>query len=219
MRILSASRPFGCIGWTSDRLPQPTSPSRYDPQVSRDAPWSPGSRYGSVFGGTRLAILDESPGVIGCHGLPGRSGCPKHGTQLSRQLPFFEVDIFDRDGPPVLAVHRSIDDERDAELVTPEIIQTENPTAIKEIPRLSARQQRGKLARREFVEVYQRDSLGTIVTDRMRIGLVAVPKRLSVHVVEIHFEDRRLTRVAHVPQPPFPSCMFVRGPPDREPLA
>ena len=73
--------------------------------------------------------------------------------------------------------------------------------------------------RREFVEVYQRNSPGTMVADRMGVGLEAVPERLSVHVVEIHFEDRRLTRVAHVPQPPFPACMFVRGPPDGEPLS
>ena len=68
------------------------------------------------------------------------------------------------------------------------------------------------------MQIENRNTLGLEVPERLRIGVVNLPERLSVHEVEIHIDVCRLPGEARVTQPPLSARVFARHPPNGEPF-
>lgn len=78
--------------------------------------------------------------------------------------------INSRDRPPILTVHRAVDNESDTKPLRIEVFHLENSMTVEQIPHLSPGQQCRKIAGCQFMVIQHRNPLGPPSPDGMRIA-------------------------------------------------
>ena len=161
-----------------------------------------------------LHSLDEPRSDFGeCAGVQLAS--TQRRSEPSHQVCAVVFQIPHRHGSPVSPVHGAVADEGDPEARPVEIADAQNVVAVKQVSRLPARQKRRELPRHEFMPIDQRNLSCQVAGERVGIGSLEIPQRLSEHVVQIHIEVPGLTGEADIAQPPFATGVRSRRPAER----